>query len=221
MAKLKAVMQKRWRSRRMQAFSRIMRPRVGARVLDLGGRPDIWNLIAIPVDVTLLNLESDIATWSDSARSRFSIVVGDACSASMFQDQSFDFVFSNSVIEHLPVSRQIEFAQTVRRLAPAWWIQTPSRCFPLEAHCNLPFWWFYPTATRDWCIRSWERRGRTYLAHQMLTTSMVSLDALHKFFPNSSIYTERVFGIPKSYSIFRRHRVAPAVCDCPPRNLHG
>jgi len=75
-----------------------------------------------------------------------------------FPDQYFDVVFCNSVIEHvtLPKSRvwkefstrrfreeslrrQRQFAAEVRRLGKQYFVQTPYRHFPIEAHSWLPF----------------------------------------------------------------------------------
>jgi hypothetical protein len=192
----------------MEAFCRIMRPKPETRILDLGGRPEIWQLIDIQADVTLLNLSEDISQWNSDGAKRFTVVTGDACTASMFADNAFDIVFSNSVIEHLPAERWKEFALTAQRLAPAWWIQTPAPCFPVEAHCNLPFWWFYPNGLRRWCLKNWQRKGNYYLWRQMLTTSALNCKTLNSLFPNANIFTETVLGIPKSYCIFRGGVVA-------------
>ncbi|NJK36721.1 MAG: class I SAM-dependent methyltransferase [Oscillatoriales cyanobacterium RM1_1_9] len=44
---------------------------------------------------------------------------GDACEVLDFSDNSFDLVFSNSVIEHVgSLERQTVFAQNVQRLSP-------------------------------------------------------------------------------------------------------
>jgi len=51
---------------------------------------------------------------------------------------SFDAVYSNSTIEHVgDESRQALFAAAVRRLAPAYWVQTPSSHFPIEIHTGV------------------------------------------------------------------------------------
>jgi hypothetical protein len=202
MPALNEALQRHWRRRRMEAFLRLLRPRPGARVIDLGGRPDIWELVDVPLDITLLNLADDIATWPARAAQRITIVTGDACSASMFADGAFDIAFSNGVLEHLPAERHGDFAATVRRLAPAWWVQTPSPSFPVEVHCKLPLWWSYPPALRAWWIERWRRRGRDFLAQQMLTTCGVPRRSLQALFPGARIMTERVLGLPKSYCAF-------------------
>lgn len=122
----------------------------------------------------------------------------------MFDDRSFDVVFSNSVIEHVPQERRAELAATVLRLAPSWWVQTPSKYFPIEAHCNLPFWWFYPEELRKAVMERWRKQGRSFRPSQMATTSVLTLGELKRLFRGGETYTEYVAGWPKSHAIYRR-----------------
>jgi predicted SAM-dependent methyltransferase len=58
-------------------------------------------------------------------------LVGDATDLGTWEDDSFDIVFSNSVIEHLEtLEAQAAMAREVRRLAPSYWVQTPTSGFP-------------------------------------------------------------------------------------------
>jgi len=63
------------------------------------------------------------------------------------QDGEFDLVFSNSVIEHVgDFERMRQFVHEARRVAKSYWIQTPSKWFPIEPHCGMPFWWLLASA---------------------------------------------------------------------------
>ena len=68
-------------------------------VLDLGGTMEWWvRSPVLPKHVTVVNLEID----EGSAAPWLTAVVGDACHAdSLLAGQSFDLVFSNSLIEHV------------------------------------------------------------------------------------------------------------------------
>ena len=112
------------------------------RVLDLGGEPDYWALFdrealaAAGAHVTVVNPEPQAI--SDDPL--FTFVQGDACDLSGFADASFDLVHSNSVIEHVGDWARMEaFAREVRRLAPAYYVQTPYQWFPIEPHFSSPF----------------------------------------------------------------------------------
>jgi len=69
-----------------------------------------------------------------------------------FNDKSFDWVFSNAVIEHVgKYEQQRRFADEIRRVARmGYFVTTPNRSFPLEPHTLLPFYQFLSP--------SWQRR---------------------------------------------------------------
>ena len=72
---------------------------------------------------------------------------GDGCALD-FPDRSFDFVFSNAVIEH--VEDQVGFVAEHHRVGRTWMLTTPNRLFPVEAH--------YHTLGTHW-RHSWAPRG--------------------------------------------------------------
>jgi hypothetical protein len=84
-------------------------------------------------------------------------VRGDA-RALPFADDSFDWVVSNAVIEHVgaePGARAM--LAEARRVARLGWIHTtPNRRFPVETHTGVPVLHWLPTATRE---RAFERLG--------------------------------------------------------------
>lgn len=135
----------RSRKRRMERFAREFRITAETRVLDIGGTPECWDLIPVRPRLVLLNTpraKDDLAaaaTW----------VAGDGRRLP-FADQSFDLVFSNSVIEHVgDAASQRQFAQEVARVGRAYWVQTPNRWFPVEQHLLTPL--------VHWLPRSWQR----------------------------------------------------------------
>ncbi len=61
---------KRMRERRSIQFLNTIRPTPGMRVLDLGGSPDIWASIPVPLNITLLNLERSTGYAEAAAAAR-------------------------------------------------------------------------------------------------------------------------------------------------------
>lgn len=63
-----------------------------------------------------------------------------------FEDQSFDVVFSNAVIEHIVNENDRDFfVSELRRIGRAVFITTPNKWFPVEFHTGVPFvHWFTP-----------------------------------------------------------------------------
>jgi len=109
------------------------------KILDVGGTQIYWERMNFTghdnVYITLLNLE--LAPVSNA---NFSSIVGDARDLKGFEDNHFDIVFSNSVIEHLfTLQNQQKMASEVRRVGKNYFIQTPNYYFPIEPHWLFPF----------------------------------------------------------------------------------
>ena len=176
------------------------------RILDLGGRAEYWTLIerdfllARKVEITTLNLESQ--TLSDDPL--FIQATGDAC-ASGFGDGSFDLCHSNSVIEHLGSFAQMRrFADETRRLAPRYYVQTPSFWFPVEPHLSAPFIHWLPEPVRAQMML---KRGigfempLTTLADAMLAVEdarLLDKRMMRFLFPDARLVEEKVLGLTKS-----------------------
>ena len=197
--------QMRVRKRRSALFMRTMNLKPSMKVIDLGGSPMIWQFINTPLDITLLNINHDfeIATQSSQvSHHKFTALTGDACETDL-PSQSFDLAFSNSVIEHVgDRKRRAAFANQARRLAPKYWVQTPAKYFPVEAHTGMPFWWYYPESVRQRLIKKWRQELPDW-TEMVEGTTLVERSELQEIFPDAAIFTERALGIVKSYAAFR------------------
>ena len=185
------------RARRWRTFREIMPLREGTTVLDLGGTASSWGGAELPsLSITLLNLHP--AAVPTDQRHQFRAVVGDACQVQM-PERCVDLVYSNSVIEHVgDAERRAAFAREVCRLGVGYWVQTPSICFPIEAHSGMPFWWFYPKWLRAALIKRWHRKLPEW-ADMIEGTTVVGKREMRRLFPDARIIVERVAAIPKSY----------------------
>lgn len=191
------------RERRMKRFLREMDLKDGQRVIDLGGLSDFWHDVPVKLDITILNLPEATPPQPPRSHHRITLVAGDACQTG-FEDGSFDIAFSNSVIEHVggPDNQQA-MAGEIRRLAPNYWVQTPSIWFPVEAHTNMPFWWFYPGPLKRRLIAGWERKLPAW-CEMIKGTTVISRTDMAKMFPDGVIWTECFAGFPKSIIVARR-----------------
>src|SRR4029077_17683516 len=136
---------RRFRVARMARFQRLLQIDENTRVLDVGGTPGNWSLLAARAQVKILNLPRAIED-----RGSLTWVFADGCQLP-FRDKSFDVVFSNSVIEHLgDPFRHEQFAREIARVGVRYFVQTPNRWFPVEHHLLTPLIHFLP-----W---SWQRR---------------------------------------------------------------
>ena len=201
--RLLSVIQPVMRKRRIRNMLSLLDLQPGERIIDLGGTSSIWVHVGVPLDITVVNLPGVDVEESSAPQHRIKFVVGDATQLP-YRDLSFDVVFSNSVIEHVGnASKRRDFAREVRRLAPRFYVQTPSVFFLLETHTGLPLGWAMPVWAKNWFHRRWERALPEW--HEMiLGTTCVRKSEVRELFPDAEVLTERVLGISKSYVALKR-----------------
>ena len=197
-------LQRRFRTRRMALLAKTVGLTREMRVLDVGGTVDIWRLAPVMPRLVLLN----------QVRARYEIGAGEtvvlADGAQLpFADQSFDLVFSNSVIEHVgSCAEQARFAADIARVGKQFWVQTPNRYFPIEHHLWTPF--------VHWLPRSWQAailkrfsiwrlatnydaaHREFYVNHYLDSIRLLSASELRTLFPGATILRERFLGWTKS-----------------------
>jgi hypothetical protein len=89
-------------------------------------------LLAAGLTITASGLEEAAAGWDD-------YVCADALDLP-FEDQSFDLVYSNAVIEHVGgEAEQRQFVAEHARVGKNWIFTTPNRWFPIESHSDVLF----------------------------------------------------------------------------------
>lgn len=172
----------------------------GMRVIDIGGQPQIWDL-SIPLNITILNLP-EVAKKQHKSHHNILYVEGNGCSMPQYSSNDFDMVFSNSVIEHVGLENNRKlFCNEVKRISNTYWIQTPYNFYPIEAHCGMPFWWFYPENMRRWFIIRWKKKLPNW-ADMVEQATIVTVSELKKHFTNAKIIKEW-FIFPKSVIVYK------------------
>jgi hypothetical protein len=176
-------------------------------ILDVGGRPDYWeNVLPERVaKIIIMNYEEG-ELIRDSKLALFENVVGDARDLSAYADGSVDFVHSNSVIEHVGRWGDMKrMASEVRRVGVHGWLQTPAWECPIEPHYQLPFihWFNAPARAKMLQLKGRfrklpldNRRGIAESVNLLSKTEFVSL------FPQTTLFVERIAGLPKSYTAY-------------------
>ena len=196
------VYRNRFRLARFKSFLSIVDEIVAAkgtcRVLDVGGRMEHWGALfdlwgSKAIHVTLGNLEIDSVTDL-----RFESIILDACDMSRYADNSFDLVYSNSVIEHVGNwSQQKRMASEVRRVAPRHYVQTPNFWFPIEPHFRMPVIHWLPEPWRVRIVKAracgfYPRAADADEARMILDDArLLDFDAMSSLFPDSRIERER------------------------------
>jgi hypothetical protein len=205
-------LQRRFRARRMTLLARKIGLTAGMRVLDVGGTIEIWRLAPVMPRVVLLNQ----AYWPYQIEGAEGVILGDGTRLP-FADQSFDLVFSNSVIEHVgDAEAQARFAAEITRVGKQYWVQTPNRYFPVEQHMWTPL--------VHWLPRSWQAgilkrfsvwrlvtrhnaaEREFYVKHYLDTIRLLSAAELAALFPGATVVRERFWGWTKSLVAWRSIR---------------
>ena len=206
----------RFRRRRLQAFMRLIDAVIAeqghCRVLDVGGRMAHWQAHADlwtgkPVSITLINLDTEAAVHP------FTCLVGDARELDQFADNSFDIVYSNSVIEHVGQwSDQKKMARAVRRVAPRHYVQTPNYWFPIEPHFRFPFIHWLPEPWRVGLVKRkalgfYARAKDASQARDILEDArLLDAPAMRSLFPCSTILREKIGPFTKSLIAVKSER---------------
>lgn len=124
-----------------------------------------------------------------------------------FEDQSYDFVHSSAVLEHVgSESRQALFLQELWRVArKGIFVTTPNRWFPVEFHTILPFLHWLPKPTHRALLRSLghdffaEEDNLNLLSHGSLSR-LAKVSAISRF----RIETVSLAGLPTNLLLVAR-----------------
>ncbi len=191
------VIGRHFRTSRMMDFIRLLGITPDTTVLDIGGMESTWTQLPFLPRVTLANLTVDRAQSG-----KLPVVVADGRSLP-YPDGYFDVVFSNSVIEHVgALSDQERFASEVMRVGRKYWVQTPNRNFPVEAHTFTPLFQFLPTRlqraiVRRGTVRGWMEKLADWQCQELLDVKLLGPTEMRKLFPGL-IHEERLLGLTKS-----------------------
>ena len=196
-----------------QMLNEIINERGFARVLDVGGRAQYWRLLEPAlysrVHVTVLNLPNEPQTSINAPPSLdIDFQVGNACEMPEIADGSYDLCHSNSVIEHVgSLSNMALFAKETKRVASAFYHQTPSLWFPIEPHYGVPFFHWLPKPIRATLLarRKIGYGGRAANFHAALEiadhTEIITPALMRQLFPDAELLRERYDLFCKSIAV--------------------
>ena len=205
----------RFRTLLFPLIAKIAGTREQVRILDLGGAQEYWwplweSELSDRCHVTICNLNETRAGFDGKHAGKISFIKGDARRLDL-PDNAFDLVHSNSMIEH--VGRWgdvVAAAGEIRRVAPYYFVQTPSFGFPIEPHFRLPFIHWLPEQIRARIILLLKSRylpdTATFSDAMEFVQSYQLLDRrqMSALFPEARIASERFAGfLVKSHVAIR------------------
>lgn len=200
-----------FRRKRLAELLRIYPDIQNYSVLDVGGRPFIWELLKTYFDVApkhlvILNTPSEVLLPESED---YTIKIADG-RCLPYEDGSFDLVFSNSVIEHVgDTEEMMQFSRECERVGESIYIQTPNRWFPVDAHLGVAFIHWLPRSLYKklsfislrypFTLNNPEEKKNFDLEFE--TTRLLTLKQLKQLFPGKRIVAEKFFGFVKSYVV--------------------
>lgn len=197
----------KFRARRLKKFENLFFRNFDTKkplqILDVGGTDYFWKDSKIPdipgISITLLNLHLE-----KTSHPNIRAMVGDATTMPTLAEGKFDLVFSNSVIEHVyTYENQVKMAREIQRVGKFYFIQTPNKYFPVEAHYAIPFAQYMPkglllfllTKTRISRLTKWKHADAQQYLDEIRLLNEKEMKSL---FTGAKILKEKTLGMVKS-----------------------
>lgn len=198
----------RFRLRRGKLVMQVFPCLKSMSVLDLGGSVHFWfesRLIDHVGHVVIYNISNSEVAIARQSSEKITFRLYDGLHLPE-NDQSFDLVLSNSVLEHIPVSGREQVALEMMRVGRHGFIQTPAREFPIEPHFVLPFIHWLPRSIGRYLVRlsPWALLSKHTAKVQdayFAEVRLLSKIDVRKLYPLKSIRAERFVGLPKSWLV--------------------
>lgn len=209
----------RAREKRGRLFRELFHIDGDTKILDIGSA-DGSNIFSIlketdfaPENVYIADINS---IWLEQGRIRygFETVLIDETGKLPFPDGFFDIVYCSSVIEHVTVpkseiwewksgarfrgesrGRQKALADEITRLGKQYFVQTPSKTFPVESHTWLPFAGYLP---RNVLLPVVRLSNRYWVRYAEPDFCLLGRTDMKELFPDAAILNEKKFGFTKS-----------------------
>ena len=192
MNKLFSYLHTKSREEKFRLFVELLKPTPSTRILNVGASgpnrafaEQFESLYEHPDQATGGGISlSEVQDYRHSFPGVRSLVFN-GC-ALPFRDKSFDVIYSNAVVEHLPDHEaQQRFAAEVVRVASGWFVTTPNLYYPIEPHYHLPLVQFLPQRWQRSLVKS---LGRTPYANLNLLTKR----QLHRLLPDGDVIGCRI-----------------------------
>lgn len=149
------IVSKRNRVHKFQYFMGIFRPGIEDKILDIGANDTEYSendnmlekLYPYKQNILVLGLHK-YAEFSKRYKD-IKTVTYDG-NVFPFEDKTFDFGWSNAVLEHVgDVDKQVFFIKEITRTCKRAFLTTPNRFFPVEVHTRIPLLHYLPKGIFD------------------------------------------------------------------------
>ena len=212
------------RKKRAKIFLDKLSPQKEATILDLGGGNGKYIHTIVKdlssLDITIADiLEEDLAHAMNTYGYKTAVL--NESKQLPFEDNAFDIVFCNSVIEHVTIPknqvwklkntkeferlsllRQQEFADEIQRIGKSYFVQTPNKYFLIESHSWLPG--FLPILPRIIQLETIRFFNKFWFKKTSPDWNLLTYKKIQQLFPGATIYREKSFGFTKSLMAIKK-----------------
>lgn len=182
------------------------------KLLDVGGTESYWELNlpyiknGLIESIDIVNLPPIEPSSKKLHGVQCEIYGANALDLTSLRLGKYDFVFSNSVIEHVGALRdQKVMAESISKLADFYLVQTPSYSFPIEPHFYFPLFHVLPLCLRSMLHRNFNlgfmSKENDYLESRIACeeTRLLRKRELQEVFPEATLISEKVGPLVKSW----------------------
>lgn len=183
------------------------------KILDGGGTPGFWTALDFKYldrsDILVLNLSDGDLNIGGVLPQNITKGYGDVTDLKEYGDNSFDLVFSNSVIEHVgDIDSMKRLASEMRRVGKHYYLQTPNFWFPMEPHFHYIGIQWMPIKLRIRLYQhiSLKRKGikisKDEAEKAVSSVKLLGYRQLRHLFPEAKICREKFLVWTKSFYLF-------------------
>lgn len=213
----------KWAEKRFKLFLALLNPEPESTILDLGGFDGKF-FYTFKDMIKDLNLKIIIADINEDglkiAKERgFETLLLNETGILDLQDKSIDIVFCNSVIEHVTLPkneiwtctdeqlfknksliRQEEFANEIKRVGKKYFVQTPHKDFPIEAHTWLPL---VNKLNRKSMLNLISFTNKFWIKKTNPDWNLFNEEQINLIFPNTDIIVNKVLNFKKEIIVYK------------------
>lgn len=213
-----------WANKRFDFFIKEMNLSSGMKILDLGGSDGSYEdrFINKLKDYKIIIADMDRSALERAKAKGYETIEMDGSLQFPFQNEQFDCIFCNSVIEHVTIKKsdiwkvknshyfkdksteaQSLFASEILRCSKKYFVQTPHRNFIIESHTWFPFIAFFP---RPFQINLIKLLNKFWIKKTTPDWNLLTEKEMQNYFPNATIYVNKKMGFPKEIIAIKRQK---------------
>ena len=208
---------RKFKQKRKDLFYNQLKPHAQERILDFGGYDGSWLSFLVPENNGNLYVADIAEDALKKAKNKFGLktVLLDESGKIPFDDNYFDVVFCNSVIEHVTVdkneiysiktnkefreksfARQQFLASEIRRVSKKYFVQTPNKHFIIESHNWFPSFFIY--LPRTYQIKLIKFLSKYWIKSSTPDVNLLTEKDMKLLFPDAEIFQEKSLYMTKS-----------------------